>query len=132
LLKWPVVEKRIAELIEQGKYLNAEDISSIPDYEKKEVARAVYAFFQDLPIEQPRPFPSGFDYYDAVNLVISQLESVEQVEELYQMMLPIWGTTPEDDRLYASRQGAFFAEWGKRGGTVNIIQEIWVNSTNMM
>jgi DNA methylase len=113
LLKWPDIEKRIAALIAQGKYLNTEDIAGIPDYEKREVARAVYLFFQDLPIEQPRPFPSGFDYYDAIKLILPQLDNAGQVEEIYRMMLPIWGTTTEDDHLYASRKEglSYLSDW---------------------
>ena len=122
LLKWPDIEKRIAGLIAQGKYFNAEDIAGIPDYEKKQVARAVNTFFYNVPIEQPRPFPSGFHYYDAVKLILPQLESAEQVEEIYQMMLPIWGTTLEDNRLYASRKRAlaYVSDW--KSGTFSLFR----------
>ena len=122
LLKWPDIEKRIAGLIAQGKYLNAEDITGIPDYEKKQVARAVNTFFYNVPIEQPRPFPSGFDYHDAVKLILPQLESTEQVEELYQMMLSVWGITPEEDRLYASRKRAlsYVSDW--KSGTFSLFR----------
>src|SRR5699024_11163453 len=56
---------------------------------------------------QPHPYPFGFDYWDAVKLIEPQLDDPARVEEIYQMMVPVWEATPQDDRMYALRRQAF-------------------------
>ena len=60
-----------------------------------------------MPQEQPHPYPFGFDYWDAVKLIEPQLDDPARVEEIYQMMVPVWEATPQDDRMYALRRQAF-------------------------
>ena len=55
----------------------------------------------------PHPYPFGFDYWDAVKLIEPQLDDPARVEEIYQMMVPVWEATPQDDRMYALRRQAF-------------------------
>ena len=106
-LKWPAVEKRVSAMIAQGRFLTDEDRAAMPQYEKHQLARNIRTFFENVPQEQPHPYPFGFDYWDAVKLIEPQLDDPARVEEIYQMMVPIWEATPQDDRMYTLRQQAF-------------------------
>lgn len=46
-IKWNEAEKRIDKLIKQGRYLTEKDIKNIPDYERNEVAQAIYYAFHN-------------------------------------------------------------------------------------
>ena len=119
-LKWPAVEKRVSAMIAQGRFLTNEDRAAIPQYEKHRLARNIRTFFENVPQEQPHPYPFGFDYWDAVKLIESQLDDPARVEEIYQMMVPIWEATPQDDRMYALRQQAFENLTAFRQGTFTL------------
>ena len=93
-LKWNAVEKRVSAMIAQGRFLTDEDRAAMPQYEKHQLARNIRAFFENVPQEQPHPYPFGFDYWDAVKLIEPQLDDPARVEEIYQMMVPIWEATP--------------------------------------
>ena len=123
LLKWPQVEKRISELIRQGKYMSEKDMTYIPTYEKHELARAIQGFFSGLPQETPRPFPYGFDFYEAVKLIEPQLDDPARVEEIHRMMLPVWESTAQDDRHYYFQKRAFEHITAYRNGTFSLFGE---------
>ena len=106
-LKWNAVEKRVSAMIAQGRFLTDEDRAAMPQYEKHQLARNIRTFFENVPQEQPHPYPFGFDYWDAVKLIEPQLDDPARVEEIYQMMVPVWEATPQDDRMYALRRQAF-------------------------
>lgn len=119
-LKWPAVEKRVSAMIAQGRFLTDEDRAAMPQYEKHQLARNIRTFFENVPQEQPHPYPFGFDYWDAVKLIESQLDDPARVEEIYQMMVPIWEATPQDDRMYALRRQAFENLTAFRQGTFTL------------
>ncbi len=123
LLKWPQVEKRVGELIRQGKYMSEKELAYIPMYEKHELAREIQGFFSGLPQETPRPFPYGFDFYEAVKLIEPQLDDPVRVEEIYQMMLPVWESTARDDRHYDFQKRAFEHMTAYRNGTFSLFGE---------
>ena len=120
LLKWPQVEKRVSELIRQGKYMSEKELAYIPAYEKHELAREIQGFFSGLPQETPRPFPYGFDFYEAVKLIEPQLDDPVQAEEIYRMMLPVWESTAQDDRHYDFQKRAFEHMTAYRNGTFSL------------
>ena len=122
-LKWPAVEKRVSAMIAQGRFLNDEDRAAMPQYEKHQLARNIRTFFENVPQEQPHPYPFGFDYWDAVKLIETQLDDPARVEEIYQMMVPVWEATPQDDRMYALRQQAFENLTAFRQGTFTLFAE---------
>ena len=122
-LKWNAVEKRVSAMIVQGRFLTDEDRAAMPQYEKHQLARNIRTFFENVPQEQPRPYPFGFDYWDAVKLIEPQLDDPARVEEIYQMMVPIWEATPQDDRMYALRQQAFENLTAFRQGTFTLFAE---------
>ena len=122
-LKWNAVEKRVSAMIAQGRFLTDEDRAAMPQYEKHQLARNIRTFFENVPQEQPHPYPFGFDYWDAVKLIEPQLEDPARVEEIYQMMVPVWEATPQDDRMYALRQQAFENLTAFRQGTFTLFAE---------
>lgn len=122
-LKWPAVEKRVSAMIPQGRFLTDEDRAAMPQYEKRQLARNIRTFFENVPQEQPHPYPFGFDYWDAVKLIEPQLDDPARVEEIYQMMVPVWGATPQDDRMYALRRQAFENLTAFRQGTFTLFAE---------
>lgn len=122
-LKWPAVEKRVSAMIAQGRFLNDEDRAAMPQYEKRQLARNIRTFFENVPQEQPHPYPFGFAYWDAVKLIEPQLDDPARVEEIYQMMVPIWEATPQDDRRYDLRRQAFENLTTFRQGTFTLFAE---------
>ncbi len=122
-LKWPAVEKRVSAMIAQGRFLTDEDRAAMPQYEKHQLARNIRAFFENVPQEQPHPYPFGFDYWDAVKLIEPQLDDLARVEEIYQMMVPIWEATPQDDRRYDLRRQVFENFTAFRQGTFTLFAE---------
>lgn len=123
LLKWNQVEKRVGELIRQDRFMTEKELAYIPTYEKNQVAIGVYSFFSHVPQEQSRPFPYGFDHYGSVALIEEQLADSVQVETIYQMMLSIWESTPQDDRYYSYNERAFENLTAYRNGTFSLFGE---------
>ena len=122
-LKWNAVEKRVSAMIAQGRFLTDEDRAAMPQYEKHQLARNIRTFFENVPQEQPHPYPFGFDYWDAVKLIEPQLDDPARVEEIYQMMVPVWEATPQDDRRYDLRRQAFENLTAFRQGTFTLFAE---------
>lgn len=122
-LKWNAVEKRVSAMIAQGRFLSDDDRAAMPQYEKHQLAQNIRTFFENVPQEQPHPYPYGFDYWDAVKLMEPQLDDPARVEEIYQMMLPVWEATPQDDRMYDLRQRAFENLTAYRQGTFTLFAE---------
>lgn len=122
-LKWNAVEKRVSAMIAQGRFLSEDDRAALPQYEKHQLARNIHTFFENVPQEQPHPYPFGFDYWDAVKLIEPQLDDPARVEEIYQMMVPVWEATPQDDRMYKWRQTAFENLSAFRQGTFTLFAE---------
>ena len=122
-LKWSAVEKHVSAMIAQGRFLSEDDRAAMPQYEKHQLARNIRTFFENVPQEQPHPYPFGFDYWDAVKLIEPQLDDPARVEEIYQMMVPVWEATPQDDRMYALRQQAFENLTAFRQGTFTLFAE---------
>ncbi|MEG0892719.1 MAG: SNF2-related protein [Oscillospiraceae bacterium] len=122
-LKWNQVEKRVSTLISSGKFLSEDDRAAMPQYEKQQLAREIQTFFNGVPQERPRPFPYGFDYWDAVKLIEPQLDEPQKVEEIHQMMLPVWEATPQDDRNYQWRKTAFENLIAYRNGIYTLFRE---------
>lgn len=55
LLKWNQAEKRVSELIRQGKYMSEKELQYIPTYEKHELAREITRIFQRDTPGSPAP-----------------------------------------------------------------------------
>ena len=122
-LKWSAVEKHVSAMIAQGRFLSEDDRAAMPQYEKRQLARNIRTFFENVPQEQPHPYPFGFDYWDAVKVIEPQLDDPARVEEIHQMMVPIWEATPQGDRMYTLRQQAFENLTAFRQGTFTLFAE---------
>ena len=122
-LKWNAVEKRVSAMIAQGRFLSDDARAAMPQYEKHQLAQNIRTFFENVPQEQPHPYPYGFDYWEGVKLIEPQLDDPARVEEIYQMMLPVWEATPQDDRMYDLRQRAFENLTAYRQGTFTLFAE---------
>lgn len=122
-LKWSAVEKHVSAMIAQGRFLSEDDRAAMPQYEKHQLARNIRTFFENVPQEQPHPYPFSFDYWDAVKVIEPQLDAPARVEEIYQMMVPIWEATPQDDRMYKWRKIAFENLTAFRQGTFTLFAE---------
>ena len=122
-LKWNAVEKRVSAMIAQGRFLSEDDRAAMPQYEKHQLARSIRTFFENVPQEKPHPYPFSFAYWDAVKLIEPQLDDPARVEEIYQMMVPIWEATPQDDRMYEWRKTAFENLTAFRQGTFTLFAE---------
>lgn len=122
-LKWSAVEKHVSAMIAQGRFLSEDDRAAMPQYEKHQLARNIRTFFENVPQEQPHPYPFGFDYWDAVKVIEPQLDDPARVEEIQQMMVPIWEATPQGDRMYTLRQQAFENLTAFRQGTFTLFAE---------
>ena len=122
-LKWSAVEKHVSAMIAQRRFLSEDDRAAMPQYEKHQLARNIRTFFENVPQEQPHPYPFSFDYWDAVKVIEPQLDNPARVEEIYQMMVPIWEATPQGDRMYKWRKTAFENLTAFRQGTFTLFAE---------
>lgn len=123
-LSWNKVEKRVSELIASGRIISEEDRAAMPAYERHQLARDIHTFFSGVPLSFPRPYPNDMYYSDAVALISRELQDPSDVEEIYQMMLPVWEATAQDDRDYSWRKKGFENLCAFRDGTFTLFGEI--------
>ena len=121
-LKWSVIVKRIDVLMSQDRFLSDQDREAMAGYEIRQLARSIHSFFIDAPELYPRPYQANAiaDYWEGVEEVAEQLTNPNRVEEIYQMMLPLWEGTPQDDRHYQSRKTGLENMQAYRAGTYSI------------
>ncbi len=121
-LKWGSVAKRISIMISQDKFLSDKDREAMAGYEIRQLARSIHGFFIDAPELYPRPykFNAIADYWEGVQEVYEQLTVPARVEEIYQMMLPLWEATPQDDRHYEVRKAGLENMQAYRDGTYSV------------
>ena len=121
-LNWSRITKRIGALIAQDRFLSEEDRGAMAAYEIRQLARSIHNFFMGAPELYPKPYSSNAapDYWEGVQEVAGQLIDPARVEEIYQMMLPLWDGTPKDDRHYESRKTGLEAMQAYRDGTYSV------------
>ncbi|WP_433418920.1 SNF2-related protein [Dysosmobacter sp.] len=121
-LKWSVIVKRIDVLMSQDRFLSDKDREAMAGYEIRQLARSIHSFFIDAPVLYPRPYQANAiaDYWEGVQEVAEQLIDPTRVEEIYQMMLPLWEGTPQDDRHYQSRKTGLENMQAYRAGTYSV------------
>ncbi|HHW46100.1 MAG TPA: DEAD/DEAH box helicase family protein [Clostridiales bacterium] len=121
-LKWSVIVKSIDVLMSQDRFLSDQDREAMAGYEIRQLARSIHSFFIDAPELYPRPYqanPIG-DYWEGVQEVVEQLTNPNRVEEIYQMMLPLWEGTLQDDRHYQRRKTGLENMQAYRAGTYSV------------
>ena len=121
-LKWSVIVKRIDVLMSQDRFLSDRDREAMAGYEIRQLARSIHSFFIDAPELYPRPYQANAiaDYWEGVEEVAERLTDPNRVEEIYQMMLPLWEGTPQDDRHYQSRKTGLENMQAYRAGTYSV------------
>ena len=121
-LKWYQIANRIKELIGQNKFLSEADRAAMPDYEREQLARLIHTHFWDLPDEVARPYSNNpvVHHSDNIREIKEQLTTPARVEAIYEMMLPVWENTKEDDRFYEHRKAAIEAMREYREGTYSV------------
>ena len=99
-LNWNQVQKRIRELMGAGRYLNEQEKAYLPEYEKIQIARSVYAFNYYNPNEPGRTYPHQWDFSGAKE-IRPLLDDPAQVDDLFNRMLsdfaPLSPDTPHYD-----------------------------------
>ena len=61
-----VLEIALASAVKRARFPGEDAIAQIPEYERRQLAQAVYNGFYNASDEIPRPYPKNIDFYDAV------------------------------------------------------------------
>ena len=102
LLSWNKVANRVAYLIKNDQFLQAEDYARMPEYEREQMANKVLRFYDRLPEEIDRPFTEDFFWEKPGKEMVAVLENPEQTEELLQKMDAALAALPLDFEAYGT------------------------------
>ena len=102
LLSWNKVANRVAYLIKNDQFLQAEDYARMPEYEREQMANKVLRFYDRLPEEMDRPFTEDFFWEKPRKEMMTVLENSEQTEELLQNMDAALAALPLDFEAYGT------------------------------
>ncbi|WP_334297565.1 DEAD/DEAH box helicase family protein [Blautia obeum] len=102
LLSWNKVANRVAYLIKNDQFLQAEDYARMPEYEREQMANKVLRFYDRLPEEIGRPFTDDFFWEKPGKEMVAVLENPEQTEELLQKMDAALAALPLDFEAYGT------------------------------
>ena len=102
LLSWNKVANRVAYLIKNDQFLQAEDYARMPEYEREQMANKVLRFYDRLPEEIDRPFTDDFFWEKPGKEMMAVLENPEQTEELLQKMDAALAALPLDFEAYGT------------------------------
>ena len=102
LLSWNKVANRVAYLIKNDQFLQAEDYARMPEYEREQMANKVLRFYDRLPEEMDRPFTEDFFWEKPGKEMVAVLENPEQTEELLQKMDAALAALPLDFEAYGT------------------------------
>ena len=102
LLSWNKVANRVAYLIKNDQFLQAEDYARMPEYEREQMANKVLRFYDRLPEEMDRPFTEDFFWEKSRKEMMAVLENPEQTEELLQKMDAALAALPLDFEAYGT------------------------------
>ena len=96
----PNVVKKYERLIAQKRFPGEDAIAKIPEYERRQVARAIYSSLYNAPDNVPRPYYMGMDYYQAVPLIEEELQDKSTAMWLMDALNARLGEMQKDDRHY--------------------------------
>ena len=102
LLSWNKVANRVAYLIKNDQFLQADDYARMPEYEREQMANKVLRFYDRLPEEIDRPFTDDFFWEKPGKEMMAVLENPEQTEELLQKMDAALAALPLDFEAYGT------------------------------
>lgn len=98
----PNVVKEYERLIAQKRFPGEDAIAQIPEYERRQLAQAVYNGFYNASDEIPRPYPKNIDFYDAVPIIEEQLLDKAKAAEILTALTSRLDGLPENDRYFDS------------------------------
>lgn len=102
LLSWNKVANRVAYLIKNDQFLQAEDYARMLEYEREQMANKVLRFYDRLPEEIDRPFTDDFFWEKPGKEMVAVLENPEQTEEMLQKMDAALAALPLDFEAYGT------------------------------
>ena len=102
ILSWNKVANRVAYLIKNDQFLQAEDYARMPEYEREQMANKVLRFYDRLPEEMDRLFTEDFFWEKPRKEMMAVLENPEQTEELLQKMDAALAALPLDFEAYGT------------------------------
>ena len=105
-LSWDQVQKRIRKLIDSGQYLNSREKAYLPEYEKIQLARAVYSFQYHNPNEAGRTDPHEWKFDTAEKQIRPLLDDAEKSTALYRDMVNAMASVSPDYRHYGTMEKA--------------------------
>ena len=97
-LNWNQVERRIRQLLDDGRYLSREEQNSLHDYEMKVLARNVYVFRYHTNMQQTAEH--SWDLDAGVKQILPILEDPTKAKELYDQMLAVYTPLSPDFPRY--------------------------------
>ena len=114
-LSIPNVVRQYERLIARKQFPGEDAIAKIPEYETNQLARTVYFGYHGVPMDMPRPYPSGSDYYAAVPTIEGQVSNPARVRDMLDTLTAALDGATEDNRYrdsmeYARKQLSAYLE----------------------
>lgn len=98
-IPWKRYVKYVGDLIAGREFLSQEDLESVDDYERKQVAKAVMDFWIGVPFGNQKPdFYNDSDYWNSVEKIAGLLESPEDAEDIQKAMLETSNSVTFEER----------------------------------
>ena len=116
----PNVVKEYQKLITQQRFPGEDAIAKIPEYERRQVARAIYSSLYNAPDNVPRPYYMGMDYYQAVPLIEEELQDKSTAMWLMDALNARLGEMQKDDHSYKSVREAKYQLIAYLDGTFSL------------
>ena len=116
----PNVVKEYERLIAQKRFPGEDAIAKIPEYERRQVARAIYSSLYNAPDNVPRPYYMGMDYYQAVPLIEEELQDRSTAMWLMDALNARLGEMQKDDRHYEVVHETHFQLYAYVNGEFNL------------
>ena len=105
-LNWNQVQKRIRQLIDEGRFLSEQDRKNMTRYERLQLARRIYSFQYNNPNNVNRTYPHKWDTDAAEKQILPILDDPEKSAALYDEMVKAMAAVSPDDRAYAIMEPA--------------------------
>ncbi len=100
MLNWKQVQKWIAGLIKEDRYLNRKEKALLPEYEKMRLAWSLYTFHYYDPNDADRKIPHEWNVNAAKKVFRPILDDPESCAALYEQMVKALAMVSPDDRAY--------------------------------
>ena len=100
------VQKRIGQLIENGRYLTPEELAYTPQYERLQLARSIVSFYINDPNRQAVISPYDQSYEEAKEQILAALGDPEKSAAMYEDMAKRFALVSPKERSYGSMQKA--------------------------